>query len=309
MYLTLDQIEGYEIEITSKCNAACPDCTRTRLINQNKLLVNDINIKDFRRWFDKKYVVGKKFHFCGALGDAVVHKDCMLFVDHLKENQAKRIEIVTNGSVRKIEWWKELATKADVVFSIDGLEDTNHIYRINTNFKKIIKNAEAFIQAGGKATWEYLIFEHNEHQVKEAEELAKKMKFDEIIFKKTARRRKMKKDTRPYEDDDKHIQEINTYQIKCKWKKDKRLFVSSYNHLLPCCHFNMPYYNKLLNNKYEQFNNLNNRTIEEIINDNFYKSDLEQSWLTNNKYECCAKTCNVKTGTQDWRKNDMNFEL
>ena len=34
-----------------------------------------------------------------------------------------------------------------VDFNIDGLEDTNHLYRRNTDFNKIINNAQAFIGA------------------------------------------------------------------------------------------------------------------------------------------------------------------
>ena len=305
MYLLPKEITGYEIEITSNCNARCPDCSRTRLLEKNQLIINEININDFKNWFSKEYVENKRFHFCGALGDAVVHKDCMLFIDHLKSLNAKSIEVVTNGSIKKPNWWAELALKANVVFSIDGLEDTNHIYRKNTSFKKIIENAKSFIDAGGEATWEYLIFDHNEHQIEEAKHLAKKLKFKEIIFKKTARRRKMKKDTRQYEDTDEYLKKINTYKINCKWKKDKRLFISCYNELFPCCHFNWPtYYSKILNKKYNDFNNLNYFTIEEILNHNFYKFDLEKSWLSDKKYECCALKCNVKTGTIDWRKND-----
>ena len=53
--------------------------------------------------------------------------------------------------------------KVKVTFGIDGLQDTNHLYRISTNFDKIIKNAKAFIDAGGFAKWHMLVFEHNEH--------------------------------------------------------------------------------------------------------------------------------------------------
>ena len=97
MYLLPKEITGYEIEITSNCNARCPDCSRTRLLEKNQLIINEININDFKNWFSKEYVENKRFYFCGALGDAVVHKDCMLFIDHLKSLNAKSIEVVTNG--------------------------------------------------------------------------------------------------------------------------------------------------------------------------------------------------------------------
>jgi hypothetical protein len=42
---------------------------------------------------------------------------------------------------------------------------------------KLIKNAETFINAGGNATWEYLIFDHNDHQVEQARQLSIDMGF------------------------------------------------------------------------------------------------------------------------------------
>jgi hypothetical protein len=44
------------------------------------------------------------------------------------------------------------------------LEDTNHLYRENVEWKKIMENARAFISAGGTAHWDMLIFDHNKHQ-------------------------------------------------------------------------------------------------------------------------------------------------
>jgi MoaA/NifB/PqqE/SkfB family radical SAM enzyme len=97
----------------------------------------------------------------------------------------------TNGSAKKPDWWKELAKTIGkngyVVFGLDGLEDTNHLYRQNTIWSKIMDNAEAFISAGGRARWDYIVFAHNEHQVEEARALAEKMKFEKFQFKKSAR--------------------------------------------------------------------------------------------------------------------------
>jgi hypothetical protein len=41
-------------------------------------------------------------------------------------------------------------------------------------------NVKAFIDAGGNAVWEYLIFEHNEHQVEQARQMSKDLGF--VIF-------------------------------------------------------------------------------------------------------------------------------
>jgi ubiquinone/menaquinone biosynthesis C-methylase UbiE len=46
---------------------------------------------------------------------------------------------------------------------------------------------KAFIAAGGRARWDFLIFEHNQHQVEEAEALATKWGFEKFVAKKTGR--------------------------------------------------------------------------------------------------------------------------
>ena len=57
--------------------------------------------------------------------------------------------------------------KSHVRFSVDGLRDTNHLYRRNTDFDVIMRNAQTFID-GGRATWVFIAFQHNEHQIGEA---------------------------------------------------------------------------------------------------------------------------------------------
>jgi MoaA/NifB/PqqE/SkfB family radical SAM enzyme len=74
-----------------------------------------------------------------------------------------------------------------VFFSIDGLADTNHLYRRKVSFNKAIDNAKAFINAGGKAYWNYIVFKHNQHQVEEAHALSKELGFADFNIKRTSR--------------------------------------------------------------------------------------------------------------------------
>jgi MoaA/NifB/PqqE/SkfB family radical SAM enzyme len=73
------------------------------------------------------------------------------------------------------------------VFSVDGLDDTNHLYRKNTNFDKILANMKAYREAGGIAQWDYLAFKHNAHQIGTARQLAKDLGFTKFNLKKTTR--------------------------------------------------------------------------------------------------------------------------
>ena len=68
----------------------------------------------------------------------------------------------TNAGAKKPEWWRELAKtigqNGHVIFSLDGLKDTTYLYRQNVNWDICMDPAEAFINAGGRARWDYLIF-------------------------------------------------------------------------------------------------------------------------------------------------------
>jgi sulfatase maturation enzyme AslB (radical SAM superfamily) len=94
----------------------------------------------------------------------------------------------SNGGARNKEFWQDLA-KLDVrvTFAIDGLEDTNHMYRRNVKWNKLMENVESYLEAGGRATWEMLIFKHNEHQVDKCRELSQQLGFKNFNSKQSAR--------------------------------------------------------------------------------------------------------------------------
>jgi MoaA/NifB/PqqE/SkfB family radical SAM enzyme len=92
--------------------------------------------------------------------------------------------------MRKPQWWKKFGeilksnSQNWVTFSIDGLEDTNHIYRRNVVWNKLIENVQEYISSGAYAVWDFLIFKHNEHQIDQAKDLAKTLGFKEFVPKK-----------------------------------------------------------------------------------------------------------------------------
>ena len=61
-----------------------------------------------------------------------------------------------------------------VFFGLDGTDQKSlEKYRIGSNFKKVQRNWRAFIKAGGNATWQFIVFEHNEHLLEQAEQMSK----------------------------------------------------------------------------------------------------------------------------------------
>jgi len=130
----------------------------------------------------------EKFYSCGVLGDGAMNPQCVEIYDFVKSSGTKATSLNTNGGPRTKEFWKALAeTKTEVVFAIDGLEDTNHLYRRNVKWDRLIENVQAFIGAGGVAKWDFLVFKHNQHQVEQAEELSRSLGFKDFRKKETTR--------------------------------------------------------------------------------------------------------------------------
>ena len=186
------QIRTLHLEVTSKCNASCPMCLRNISGGRTnpRLPLTELKLSDIKEMFPSSFIKQlSRFYMCGNYGDPMMARDTLKIFQYLRnQNPALHLSLFTNGSGRSASWWKDLAKTADVThFSIDGLADTNHIYRRGTDFQKIIASATAYLKAGGNAVWDYIVFRHNEHQVEEARSIAKKMGFKDFVVKKTGR--------------------------------------------------------------------------------------------------------------------------
>jgi MoaA/NifB/PqqE/SkfB family radical SAM enzyme len=160
-------------------------------------VLDQIYLDQFKEWFPEK-ILSKinLWTFCGVHGDPGMARDFYEICEYIIKNSKASITVNTNGGMRNSEWWAKLGKIFSlrsnpnrqpiyrITFSIDGLEDTNHIYRRNVSWNKVMANTSAYINAGGLAVWDYLIFLHNEHQLEEAEKLAYKMKFFQFVPKK-----------------------------------------------------------------------------------------------------------------------------
>lgn len=185
-------IKELDIEHSSVCNAACPSCTRElkpgdySWFKQTWLPEEFYSDRIPQEIFDNL----ESIFFSGMVGDPCAAPNFLEVCKIIKRRAPHvNIKVSTNGGMRNPEWWAELAKILDkgswVRFAIDGLEDTNHIYRVNVRWNKVMENARAFIDAGGETEWQYIAFKHNEHQIEQARDFALSMGFDRFIVRKS----------------------------------------------------------------------------------------------------------------------------
>ena len=271
-----EDIQTVHLEVTQNCQAACPMCDRNMNgegINPH-INLDELSLEDCKKIFSPAFISQlKTMYMCGNLGDPIVAKDTLeIFRYFRKHNEKMWLSMNTNGGAKDANWWKELAVvlgrMGAVIFSVDGLEDTNHIYRQGVVWKNVERNMRAFINAGGRARWDFLIFEHNQHQVEEAENLAKQWGCEKFIKKKTgrfvdaktnkkeshqAKNKKGKETAKLKKPDVKYQNKALTKQetilkkygsmdnyydaapINCKVAKEKSLFITAEGLALPCC--------------------------------------------------------------------------
>jgi hypothetical protein len=238
-----NDIKVLHLETTTTCNAACPQCARENPSRYNHAVNQaDLSVTDIQKLFNVDFVKKlDKVFACGNFGDPAAGKNTIEIFRYFRSvNPNITLGMNTNGSVQNVAWWSELGSLLSkqydyCVFSIDGLEDTNHIYRVNTRFDKIIENAQAFIAAGGLAHWDMLVFEHNQDQVNNACKLAKKIGFTHFRSKVSKRFVNVPVVGINPPKGFKLPNVQNSTRIDCHALKEKSLYVAATGEIFPCC--------------------------------------------------------------------------
>ena len=336
MYIS-DQIKHIHLEPTQRCQAQCPMCDRT---NNRHMKNAEISLNNFMSMVDIDFVHQlNSLLMCGNHGDPIVSNDTLSIFRYLRVNNPKMyLHMTTNAGARDDDWWKELVlilgSRGKVTFSVDGLEDTNHLYRVNVSWEKVEHAMDVFTQAGGKGIWVYLIFEHNEHQVEEAERMAKLFGL-EFVRKKTGRwvqsykgKKVDKKITtkgneiKPPTNPENQNKSVNSYdklikshgsfeeyldqtKIKCKSLDNNEIYISAEGLVTPCCwtagRFYKAYQEIGENQIWSYFDDLKDinalyTPLRNIIEGGFFKK-LQKSWNISSCADGKSTVCAEKCGS------------
>ena len=116
-YITVDNLNIINAELSNYCNAACPMCPR---FDFDLNLIKDITNNSHTTLETIKNNIGpkilsqlNKFYSCGVLGDASMNPECLEIYEYVKSSGTHSMALNTNGGARATDFWKELA-KLDV---------------------------------------------------------------------------------------------------------------------------------------------------------------------------------------------------
>ena len=204
------------IEVTSNCQAKYPGCIRHKVFNPDTDLVSNppknlnLPVDVHNKLIDE--ITGKVTYltYDGSFGDSPFHPQFNELIEYSARTLKGDIEpfgdenlgmishefkglhdltISTNGSYKTPAFWKNLGEilhkhlpgRHHVMFDLDGTDnETQNMYRIATNYDKIIENAEAFISGGGQAVWKMIPFDFNDELEEQAKMLAAKHGFQKF---------------------------------------------------------------------------------------------------------------------------------
>lgn len=334
MFIELDKIKNLEVELSTYCNAACPGCSRHYWGTSTKrpeLVEEHLDVDTVTKVIKQIPNINElQIELCGNLGDPMMNPRILGGIKDWIDLGVHKVFIDTNGGLRSEEFWRGLAKipRVDCTFSIDGLEDTNHIYRVNVDWNKLERNFMAFIEEGGTATWKWLIFEHNKHQTKEASQVAKFYGFSRFDARMSMRdppdlyqtyiKQSGDKETdfTIQEAQDLRAKEIDTVaiteDINCKSLAHNRIYLNGEGRIWPCCYTSQHYCkshagypeafeksNPYLFNHYNKGFNLADKHSLQFILQHAVWDDVKEEWGNKNncEYKVCWKICKGKAWT------------
>ena len=165
------------IELTNHCNLNCPECLSGSGLMQRERGFMDIEL--YKKIIEElhPYLFSINLYF---QGEPMLHPQ---FFDFLRVINSPRTVVSTNGHFLDWDSSREIVNSGlyKLIISLDGIDQESYsAYRVNGNYSKVIEgigniaNAKKRFKSALKTEIQFLVNRLNEHQIPDAEELARR---------------------------------------------------------------------------------------------------------------------------------------
>ncbi len=183
------KFESLTIEPINLCNLNCIECpTGTNSLTRKK---GEINLELAKTIIqsNKKYLSYLILYF---QGEPFLAKNIFSIIKYANENNIFTYTSTNGHFLTQQNCEKIIESKLDkLIISVDGAtQETYEIYRKNGNLNKVLEGIKTLVDEKLKRSstlpfieLQFLVFKHNEHQIKEMKQLGKLLKINKISIK------------------------------------------------------------------------------------------------------------------------------
>ncbi len=300
----------WEIDTTNVCQLKCPLChTGLDNVRRDK---GFMHFDTFTKVIDqiKDHCIWLSFY---SWGEPFLTKEIDRYVAYAHRARIATI-ISTNLNKPLTPEMAERVIKSGLdvlICSIDGAtQDVYEIYRVGGRLDRVMANLKLLIQKkrelGSKTPyieWQFIVMRQNQHQIPEADAMAKEIGVDGIVFKKVdfplgeentdVARRWLPVGIEEFERKHPFERPYGEHGARC-WRLWRSGVINWDGGYAPCC---------FLTDKQDDFGNVNEHSIKAIWNNEHYRSAREMFAVDGKPtVRVGCVTCPVYTGTEAARR-------
>jgi radical SAM protein with 4Fe4S-binding SPASM domain len=177
------------IEPTTACNLGCSQCPSG--LKSFTRPVGNLKMDNFKSWVSQvsRHTTFMTLYF---QGEPFIHPDFVNMIQ-IAQNQSLYTITSTNGHFIDSEKARKTVESglSRIIISIDGVDQTTYEkYRKGGSLEKVLEGTRNLVQWKKKLhastpaiVWQFIVFEQNEHQLKEIRTLAKAYEVDRLAIK------------------------------------------------------------------------------------------------------------------------------
>ena len=284
------------IETTNRCDLKCTTC----FSHQDGRIKTDMSLKDFVKLIQIN--INSISHISlWNYGEPLLNRSTFGMIRYAKKAGIRYIKLDTNGMLLTRPKATSLVNSGldCISISLDGASQGTYAqFRVGGNFELVVKNIERLVAirnqtgAGPQIEIQFIIMNHNEHEIAAIEALARKLRVDTLRLKTVLIKQAKWNYLLPKNDDYNRYIGLKEHKV-CSRPRDE-LVVNSDGTVIPCC------YVVGQDIKKYQLGNIAEHTIEEILKFGAY-SRFVKNCLSNKSLNPCCEHCNEGNLELDYR--------